>query len=54
MYTWPLACNMAYTNEAQPKKYKLVYECNDKEQQLLWKAVFDAAIAAIDSMSEEE
>jgi len=45
---------MANTNEAQPKKYKLVYECEDKEQQLLWKAVFDAAIAAIDRMSEEE
>jgi len=45
---------MANPNEAQPKKYNLVYECQSKEQQLLWKAVFDAAIASIESMTEEE
>ena len=49
-----LAVYMANTNEVQSKKYKLVYECETKEQQLLWKAVFDASIAAIDRMSEEE
>jgi hypothetical protein len=45
---------MANIIEAQPKKYKLVYECESKEQQLLWKAVFDAAIAFVDRMTEEE
>jgi len=35
-------------------KYKLVYECSSKEQQLQWKAVFDAAIAAIDRISKAE
>jgi hypothetical protein len=45
---------MANTNDAQPKKYKLVYECRSKEQQLQWKQMFDAVIAAVERLSEEE
>jgi len=45
---------MARPNEAQPKKYKLVYECSSKEQQLQWKEMFDAVIAAVERYAEEE
>ena len=35
-------------------KWKLVYECSSKEQQMLWKEAFDAVIAAIQRLEAEE
>jgi hypothetical protein len=39
---------------ADAKKYKLVYEFQTKKQQLRWKEVFDACVAAIERLMEEE
>ena len=36
------------------KKFKLVYECKSKEQQMRWKRMFDAVIEAVERLKEEE